>query len=278
MALEERMGVRSLYPSLPDSPNFGVYKTIVVDPPWFFERQPKNIKPPYKLMPLEEIKALPVDQLAGQNAHCYLWVPNALIDQGFEVLKAWGFEYKTVLVWLKDGLGTGYYFRNSTELVLFGIKGKRPILRHDLRNWVMASRREHSRKPDEFYELVEKASPEPRIDLFSREKREGWDQWGNQCDFFSPAPNPPKDFEAVPQEQQTNQNEIQTEEIMSEENKRLLKVEEVAQYLGVSPATVYGWVSSQKIPHRKTGRLVRFDLQDVDNWTRKGIYPSTMTP
>ena len=124
-------------------------------------------------------------ELAAENSHLYLWVPNALIDEGSEVMKAWGFEYKTALTWAKFSLGIGNYFRNSTEQVLFGIRGRLPVLRRDVGTWFLARSREHSRKPDEFYRIVESMSPGPRIDVFSREKRLGWDQYGNQRAFFS---------------------------------------------------------------------------------------------
>jgi N6-adenosine-specific RNA methylase IME4 len=161
------------------------YQTIVADPPWKFQRQSERIRPRYSLMELEAIKRVPVSNLAAENSHLYLWVPNALIRDGLTVMGAWGFEYKTLLTWAKYSLGVGNYFRNATEQVLFGIKGRLPSLRKNARTWFLADRREHSRKPDEFYRIVETMSPGPRIDIFSRESRSGWDQWGNECDFFN---------------------------------------------------------------------------------------------
>lgn len=161
------------------------FQTIVVDPPWQFRRHPKSVAPNYKLLTLEDIKSMPIKNIAADNAHLFLWVPNALIKEGIEVMRSWGFEYKTMITWVKHQMGIGNHFRNSTEQILFGVRGRLPILQKNLRTWFLADRREHSRKPDEFYRIVEKASPGPRIDIFSREKRDGWDQWGDQIDFFN---------------------------------------------------------------------------------------------
>jgi len=161
------------------------FKTIVADPPWQFRRQPKSVGPNYKLLTLDVIKSFPIKDIADENAHLYLWIPNAFIKEGVEVMTAWGFEYKTLITWAKHQIGVGNYYRNATEQILFGVRGRLPILQKNLRTWFLADRREHSRKPDEFYRIVEKASPGPRIDIFSREKREGWEQFGDQVDFFN---------------------------------------------------------------------------------------------
>jgi N6-adenosine-specific RNA methylase IME4 len=136
-------------------------------------------------MALDSIKAIPISKMAEKPAHLYLWVPNALLKEGLEVMKAWGFDYKTVVTWAKHQMGIGNHFRNATEQILFGVNGKMPLLKKDTRTWFLADRRQHSRKPDEFYRIVERVSPGPRIDVFSREKRPGWDQYGDQCDFFN---------------------------------------------------------------------------------------------
>lgn len=162
-----------------------VYRTLVVDPPWQFRRQSERIRPHYGLMDLEAIKHFPLADMAAEDSHLYLWVPNAMISEGYEVMKAWGFKYKTMVVWIKKQMGMGNYYRNCTEPVLFGVKGRLPPLRRDVRTYFAADRRQHSRKPDLFYQIVESMSPGPRIDVFSRESRAGWDQWGNQCDFFN---------------------------------------------------------------------------------------------
>ena len=137
----------------------------------------------------DEIKALPVPDLADKESHLYLWVPNALIQTGLEVMKYWGFEYKTNLVWFKvrkdggpDGRGVGFYFRNVTELILFGVKGKVRTLSPGRRqvNLLASQKREHSRKPDELYDIIEQCSPGPHLELFARHSREGWAQWGQE--------------------------------------------------------------------------------------------------
>jgi len=140
-------------------------------------------------MKLKEIQELPVVQLAAPQSHLYLWVPNALILEGLEVLKRWGFEYKTNLVWYKirkdggpDGRGVGFYFRNVTELVLFGVRGRMRTLAPGRRqpNILLSRKREHSRKPDGLYNIIEECSPGPYIELFARHPHPGWTQWGNE--------------------------------------------------------------------------------------------------
>lgn len=178
------------------------FKTILADPPWRFENRTGKMAPEHKrlsrygTMNLEEICALPVAQISDDPAHLYLWVPNALLPEGLAVLSAWGFTYKTNLVWTKirkdggpDGRGVGFYFRNTTELILFGIRGKNartlPPGRSQV-NVIRTQKREHSRKPDETYPLIEACSPGPFIELFSRGKRSGWTAWGNQVEDYYP--------------------------------------------------------------------------------------------
>lgn len=173
------------------------YKTIYADPPWQFQNRTGKIAPEYKrlnrysTMSLEEICNLKVNQIADENSHLYLWIPNALIQEGLRVMKAWGFKYKTNLIWYKirkdggpDGRGVGFYFRNVTEIILFGIKGK--IRTADPGrtqvNLLSTMKKKHSEKPIEFYNLIESCSPSPRIELFARQKREGWDSWGNEIE------------------------------------------------------------------------------------------------
>ena len=142
-------------------------------------------------MALDEIKTLPVSNVADDGAHLYLWVPNALLPEGLEVMKAWGFQYKTNIVWEKvrkdggpDGRGVGFYFRNVTELLLFGVRGSNMRTLSPGRtqvNLIRSQKREHSRKPDEIITLIEQCSPGPYLELFARGKREGWTLWGNQA-------------------------------------------------------------------------------------------------
>lgn len=180
-----------------DTTSKSKYQTLVVDPPWQFRRASRCVRPPYSLLNLEDIKRFPVAEMAADDAHLYLWVPNAMISEGYEVMKAWGFEYKTMIVWIKLQMGVGNFYRNSTEPILFGVRGHLKPLRRNARTWFLADRREHSRKPDEFYRIVETMSPGPRIDVFSREKRPGWDQLGNECDYFSPEGQKEEDDERV---------------------------------------------------------------------------------
>ncbi len=143
----------------------------------------------YPTMELQEIMDLPVPRLSAAKSHLYLWVPNALLQEGLSVMKAWGFTYKSNLVWFKirkdrgpDGRGVGFYFRNVTELILFGVRGSMRTLQPGRRqvNMLATQKREHSRKPDEIYDIIESCSPGPYLELFARFRREGWDQWGNE--------------------------------------------------------------------------------------------------
>ena len=174
------------------------YKTIYADPPWQFQNRTGKVAPEHKrlnrygTMKLEEIMALPVADVADDKSHLYLWVPNALLPEGLEVMKAWGFEYKSNLVWEKvrhdgepDGRGVGFYFRNVTELLLFGIRGNKNRTLDPGRsqvNLLRTIKREHSRKPDEFVDLIERCSPGPYLEMFARGDRNNWDMWGNQAD------------------------------------------------------------------------------------------------
>jgi len=173
----------------------GPYATILADPPWQFQNRTGKVAPEhrrllrYPTMETKEIMELPVPRLAAARSHLYLWVPNALLMDGLRVMEAWGFTYKTNLVWYKvrkdggpDGRGVGFYFRNVTELILFGVRGQMRTEQPGRRQVnLLASRKpEHSRKPDQIYDLVEQCSPGPRLELFARFARDGWDQWGNE--------------------------------------------------------------------------------------------------
>jgi N6-adenosine-specific RNA methylase IME4 len=175
------------------------YGTILADPPWKFSNRTGKMAPEHKrlfrysTMTNEEIKDLPVETIALPQSHLYLWVPNALIELGMEVMRSWGFEYKTMLVWYKirkdggpDRRGVGFYFRNVTEVILFGVKGGLRTLQPGRRqeNIILTQKREHSRKPDELYPIIEACSPAPRIELFARTQRIGWDCWGNEVDKY----------------------------------------------------------------------------------------------
>jgi N6-adenosine-specific RNA methylase IME4 len=174
------------------------FGTIMADPPWRFTNRTGKIAPEHKrlsrypTLDLDEICALPVSDHAAATAHCYLWVPNALLPDGLRVLSAWGFEYKSNLIWHKirkdggsDGRGVGFYFRNVTEILLFGVRGKNARTLAPGRRQVNlfgTRKREHSRKPDEQYQIIESCSPGPYLELFGRGRREGWAVWGNQAE------------------------------------------------------------------------------------------------
>lgn len=173
----------------------GGFKTVLADPPWRFKNRTGKVAPEhrrldrYSTMSLAEIKALPVETVVADNAHLYLWVPNALLPEGLEVMDAWGFRYVSNLVWAKrrkdggpDGRGVGFYFRNVTELILFGVRGSMRTLApaRSQVNMIETRKREHSRKPDEQYDLIEQCSPGPFLELFARYPREGWTLWGDE--------------------------------------------------------------------------------------------------
>jgi N6-adenosine-specific RNA methylase IME4 len=173
------------------------FKTILADPPWQFQNRTGKMAPEHKrlnrypTMKLEEIKTLPVERMADDPCHLYLWVPNALLPDGLEVMQAWGFQYKSNIVWEKirkdgepDGRGVGFYFRNVTELLLFGIRGENARTLAPARsqvNLIRTQKREHSRKPDEMFDLIEQCSNGPYLELFARGERPGWVLWGNQA-------------------------------------------------------------------------------------------------
>lgn len=181
--------------SLPDLNGHPRFRTILADPPWQFMNRTGKVAPEhrrlhrYRTLTLPEIAALPVSKYAADPAHLYLWVPNALLAEGLEVMRAWGFTYKSNLVWYKvrqdggpDGRGVGFYFRNVTELVLFGTRGHmrtRPPGRRQV-NLLYSRKREHSRKPEELYEIIEACSPGPYLELFARHIRPGWVAWGDE--------------------------------------------------------------------------------------------------
>lgn len=179
------------------------FATIMADPPWQFVNRTGKVAPEhrrlnrYGTMTLPEIMALPVAEAAAPTAHLYLWVPNALLPEGLEVMRAWGFSYKSNLIWHKvrkdggsDGRGVGFYFRNVTEIILFGVRGKNARTLDPGRtqvNYLATRKREHSRKPDEQYPLIESCSPGPYLEMFGRGVRKGWTTWGNQAeDTYEP--------------------------------------------------------------------------------------------
>lgn len=183
------------------------FVTVYADPPWRFDDRSfrgapeevlrgklaasgKQSRFQYPTMAIEEICALPVKDLVAKDAHIYLWVPNALINQGMQVLDAWGFKYKTLFVWQKiskdlgpaTNSGLGYYFRNTCELLFFGVRGHLRTLSpaRKQENVVVSRKERHSKKPEEMYRIIERCSPGPYLEMFARQNRKGWTSWGNQ--------------------------------------------------------------------------------------------------
>ncbi len=172
------------------------YGSILADPPWRFQNRTGKMAPEHKRLSryptllLDEIKEIPVHLVANKNSHLYLWVPNALLKEGLEVMEAWGFKYKSNIIWHKvrkdggpDGRGVGFYFRNTTEIVLFGTRGNLRTMQPGRTqvNIIRSQKQEHSRKPDELYDIIEKCSPGPYLEIFARGKRMNWDVFGNQA-------------------------------------------------------------------------------------------------
>lgn len=182
----------------PPLPKFdGGFKTILADPPWRFTNRTGKVAPEhrrldrYSTLDLNEICALPVADIVAKNAHLYLWIPNALLQDGLRTLEAWGFRYVSNIVWAKrrkdggpDGRGVGFYFRNVTEILLFGVRGSMRTLQpaRSQVNMIETRKREHSRKPDEQYKLIEACSPGPYLEMFARHPRPGWNVWGDESD------------------------------------------------------------------------------------------------
>lgn len=172
------------------------FGTVLADPPWQFSNRTGKMAPEhrrlhrYKTMSLPEICSLPVTDIVKEQAHLYLWVPNALLAEGLAVMKAWGFTYKTNVVWYKvrkdggpDGRGVGFYFRNVTELLLFGTRGRLRTLQpgRTAVNMLISRKTVHSEKPDCAYDLIERCSVGPFLELFARKWRDGWVQWGDEA-------------------------------------------------------------------------------------------------
>lgn len=178
------------------------FGTVLADPPWQFQNRTGKVAPEhrrlsrYPTMSFESIGSLPVADIVADCAHLYLWIPNALLPYGLDTMKRWGFTYKTNLIWYKvrkdggpDRRGVGFYFRNVTEVILFGIRGRdcRTLAPgRSQENMIISQKREHSKKPDEQFDLIESCSPGPFIELFARGARRGWFAWGDQAQDYTP--------------------------------------------------------------------------------------------
>lgn len=167
------------------------FRTIIIDPPWPIQKIAREVRPnqaafDYPTMSLEEIAALPLPMLCFDDCHLYLWTTQRFLPSAFEIMSSWGFRYIFTMVWHKPGgyqpFGLPQY---NCEFVLFGRRGSLEF--EDTKNFFTcfaAPRREHSRKPDEFYDVVRRVSPGPRLDMFSREQRDGFDQHGKEIEKF----------------------------------------------------------------------------------------------
>jgi N6-adenosine-specific RNA methylase IME4 len=180
----------------------GRYGTILIDPPWRFANRTGKMAPEHKrlrrypTMSFEEIAGIPIANHAQIQSHLYMWCPNALLLEGLQIMREWGFIYKTNIVWYKvrkdggpDGRGVGFYFRNVTELLLFGTRGKLRTLQpgRTQTNIIVSRKEEHSKKPERAYEIVEACSPGPYVELFARQRRTGWHWWGDQAETYADA-------------------------------------------------------------------------------------------
>jgi N6-adenosine-specific RNA methylase IME4 len=211
------------------------FKTILADPPWQFQNRTGKMAPEHKrlarysTLTLNEIKSIPVADSCAETVHLYLWVPNALLSEGLEVMKAWGFTYKTNLIWYKirkdggpDRRGVGFYFRNVTEILLFGVRGNnaRTLKRgRTQENMIVKQKREHSRKPDEQYELIEACSNGPFLEMFARGARPNWFCWGNQAEDYFP------DWETYKNHSQNESNHKSTAPEIIYEPKKIVQLE-----------------------------------------------------
>ncbi len=258
----------------------GGFSTVLADPPWRFANRTGKVAPEhrrldrYSTMPLDAIKALPVRDSAAPNAHLYLWVPNALLPEGMDVMSAWGFRYVSNIVWAKrrrdggpDGRGVGFYFRNVTELLLFGVRGSMRTLppgRSQV-NMIETRKREHSRKPDEQYKLIESCSPGPYLEMFARHPHEGWTVWGNEAaEDIVPRGTAHKGYEGGPilpslfPNEQIDHNRAKA---LGSELKKLYQhgrsVRDLAEESGYSIQRVRTLLESANTKMRPRGRSVR---------------------
>lgn len=170
------------------------FGTIYVDPPWKYGNQGTRAAADnhYVTMTVEEIAELPVRALAAENSHLHLWTTNAFLFECPRIIEAWGFEYKSLFVWVKPQMGIGNYWRVSHELLLFACRGKAPFMDRSLMSWKEEERTQHSRKPEAVRQMIERASPKPRLELFGRRPAEGWTVWGNEIErnLFHPGDKP----------------------------------------------------------------------------------------
>lgn len=162
------------------------FRTVLADPPWAYndkldsKGKIRGAANHYDCLSINEIKGFEVYRATLANAHLYLCTTNAFLEHAFSVMRAWGFSYVTTITWCKPGLGMGHHYRNTSEHVLFGVRGKLPVLRKNQPTHFIAKKSKHSKKPEELFSIIESMSPGPYLEMFSREEREGWTVWGNE--------------------------------------------------------------------------------------------------
>ena len=174
------------------------YRTIVADPPWGYRDKlggphERGAEGHYGTMTMEELYGLPVGAWGMDDSHLYLWATNAFLEEGHHLAKVWGFTPRTVLTWVKgrieggrlvQHIGLGHFYRNTTEHILFCVRGKQDTKYHDTPTAFIAERHAHSEKPAAFYDMVQRMSPGPYLDVFARKQRFGWDTWGDEAFDF----------------------------------------------------------------------------------------------
>jgi N6-adenosine-specific RNA methylase IME4 len=254
----------------------GGFSTILADPPWRFSNRTGKVAPEhkrlgrYETMDLEEIKNLPVSQITASNAHLYLWVPNALLPEGLEVMKAWGFRYVSNIVWAKrrkdggpDGRGVGFYFRNVTELLLFGVKGRMRTLApgRSQVNMIETRKREHSRKPDEQYQLITSCSPGPYLEMFARYAQPNWFVWGKESsDEITPQGKIYPGYaggniiQLKPNEHLQEDTAQALAEFLKQEYEKGISISDLAASQGFSISRVRALLLKANVTFRKQGR------------------------
>ena len=256
----------------------GGFATVLADPPWRFTNRTGKVAPEhrrldrYSTMSLDAIKALPVAEVAAKNAHLYLWVPNALLPEGLDVMKAWGFRYVSNIIWAKrridggpDGRGVGFYFRNVTEILLFGVRGSMRTLApgRSQVNMIETRKREHSRKPDEQFDLISRCSPGPYLELFARHPQPNWTVWGDEsADEAVPRGRVHKGYEGgvlLPELRDHEHLSDATASALSIELKRRYEagqsVRQIAEYSGYSIQRVRSLLQASGTIMRPRGRV-----------------------
>lgn len=256
----------------------GGFQTVLADPPWRFTNRTGKVAPEhrrldrYSTLDLDAICDIPVADVAAKNAHLYLWVPNALLPDGLRVMESWGFRYVSNIVWAKrridggpDGRGVGFYFRNVTEIILFGVRGSMRTLApaRSQVNMIESRKREHSRKPDEQYDLIEACSPGPFLEMFARHDRPGWTAWGDESDAeVAPRGKPSKGYAGGPMRVPHVDPHIHLPEPVADQVGATLReryeagtsIRQLAEETGYSIARVRSLLTKADTPLRSRGR------------------------